>query len=111
MFASFLAIIAVIGFIVRNLLKYQNTKNESNTGELSGPKEYRYIYTFIAGVLTANGFFHFVHGILGFGEFPAPFAKLLGRGIPSDISNIVWGLFNFAIVVLLIKRYKNGISC
>lgn len=109
MFVAFLVTAAIIGFIVRNLLKYQNKKNGKNTGELLEPKKYKYLYVFVAGVVTANGLFHFLHGILGYGEFPAPFEKLLGHGIPTDISNIVWGLFNFAVVFLLTIRYKKAV--
>jgi hypothetical protein len=110
MFVAFLVTVVVIGFLVRNLQKYKNKKNGKNAGTLSESKKYRYIYVFAAGVVTANGLSHFLHGILGYGEFPAPFAKLLGHGTLTDISNIVWGLFNFAVVFLLIIRYKKSVT-
>jgi hypothetical protein len=58
--------------------------------------------SFLAGMLSANGIPHFVHGISG-RRFPTPFAKPPGRGLSSPLLNVVWGLANFITGILLVK--------
>lgn len=110
MFATFLAFAAVIAFLVANVQKYGNEKDRKITNAVPMPKIHGYTSAFSAGVLLSNGLFHFLHGILGYGEFPAPFAKVLGHGIPADISNIVWGIFNFTAAFVLIMRCRKSFA-
>ncbi len=109
MFASFLATVAVIAFLFAMIRRYQDGSG-TITDAVRMPKLYSYLSAAFAGVVIANGLFHFVHGILGYGEFPAPFAKVFGRGFASDISNICWGLFNFIVAIVLIMRCRNSAS-
>lgn len=108
MFATFLASAAVIGFLSLNIRKYRSRKGEKIMEAVPVCKIDSYKSAFAAGVVTSNGLFHFLHGILGYDEFPAPFAKVFGRGIPTDISNIVWGFFNLAVAYVLIIRCKKS---
>lgn len=55
-----------------------------------------YVYSFLAGVLGANGIPHFVVGILG-KKHHTPFGR------PSSaIVNVVWGWVNFVVAGLLL---------
>jgi len=108
MLATFMATTAVIAFLVANVRRYSNKKDGKITDTVPMPKLHGYISFFAAGVVTSNGFFHFIHGVLGYSEFPAPFAKLLGYGISTDISNIVWGFFNLTVAFILIIRSKKS---
>jgi len=58
--------------------------------------------SFLAGMFTANGIPHFVHGVSG-RRFPSPFAKPPGKGLSPPILNVVWGLANFIAGILLVK--------
>ena len=49
---------------------------------------------FLAGVFLANGIPHFVHGLSG-RAFPTPFARPPGIGLPSPVTNVLWGFANF----------------
>lgn len=88
MIASFLATAAVIAFLLAMIRRYQGSSG-TITDAVRMPKLYGYLSAAFAGVMIANGLFHFLHGILGYREFPAPFAKVFGRGLASDISNMV----------------------
>ena len=66
-------------------------------------------FVFVAGATSANGLFHFAHGILGYSEFPAPFAKIFGSGSFSNISNAIWGLFNFAVAIFITLSYRKSV--
>ena len=48
-----------------------------------------YVYTFLAGMLSANGVPHFVKGVSG-ERHPSPF----GRS-SSSVVNVFWGWLNF----------------
>ena len=61
---------------------------------------------FFAGLFVANGIPHFVHGISG-KKFPSPFAKPPGKGLSSSIVNVIWGLTNFLIAILLFKTEES----
>ena len=63
---------------------------------------------FIAGLFSANGIPHFIHGISG-KKFPSPFAKPPGKGLSSSVVNVIWGLVNFLIAIILLKIEK-GLS-
>jgi len=55
-----------------------------------------YVYSFIAGLLGANGVPHFVKGIVG-EKYQTPF------GNPSTaVVNVVWGWANFVVGVLFL---------
>jgi hypothetical protein len=55
-----------------------------------------YVYSFLAGLVAANGVPYFVKGITG-EKFQNPF----GRS-SSAVSNVVWGWFSFAIAGFLV---------
>ncbi|HEV2463370.1 MAG TPA: hypothetical protein VGT04_06170 [Acidobacteriaceae bacterium] len=61
---------------------------------------YAYIACFFAGAFLANSVPHFVKGICG-ESFPTPFAKPPGRGLSSPVVNVLWGILNIVIGVLL----------
>lgn len=55
-----------------------------------------YVYSFLAGLIGANGVPHFIKGIMG-KTHQTPFGK------PSSaVVNVVWGWFNFIVALLLI---------
>ena len=55
-----------------------------------------YVYSFLAGVLGANGVPHFVKGVLG-EKHMTPFGR------PSSaLVNVVWGWVNFVVAALLL---------
>jgi hypothetical protein len=60
---------------------------------------------FISGVLFTNALAHFTHGISG-EDFAAPFGYLLGPGLPSNLSNVVWGFFNIVMGYVQFGRGK-----
>lgn len=66
-------------------------------------------FIFVAGATAANGLFHFVHGILGYSEFPAPFASIFDSRLFSNISNVIWGLFNFAVTTFVALSYRKSV--
>jgi len=108
---TYLACGAVIAFLAANIFKYLSNKtHEKSIPETVHENWYNYISSLGAGVLFTNGFMHFIHGILGLDDFSAPLSKLLGHGLPTDISNIIWGSFNFIIAFNLIKRCKKSLS-
>ena len=51
---------------------------------------------FVSGVLFTNALVHFTHGISG-EDFAAPFGYLLGPGLPSNLSNVIWGFINIVV--------------
>ena len=55
-----------------------------------------YVYSFLAGVIGANGVPHFVKGISG-EKFQTPFGKS-----SSALVNVVWGWLNFVVAGLLL---------
>jgi len=56
---------------------------------------YYFVAYFVAGCLVANGVPHFVNGISG-RRFITPFASPPFVGESSPLSNVTWGLINFA---------------
>jgi hypothetical protein len=55
-----------------------------------------YIYSFLAGIIGANGVPHFIKGITG-QKHQTPFGR------PSSaIVNVVWGWVNFVVAALLL---------
>ncbi len=55
-----------------------------------------YVYSFLAGVIGANGVPHFVKGITG-EKFQTPFNKS-----SSAVLNVTWGWLNFVVAALLL---------
>ena len=72
---------------------------------------YHYVACFFAGAFLANAIPHFVQGVSG-NKFPTPFAKPPGQGLSSPLTNVLWGLFNFAVGYLLLVagRVSGGLS-
>jgi len=60
-----------------------------------------YIAFFAAGAFLANGIPHFVNGISG-NTFQSPFAKPPGTGESSPLINVIWGMANLVIGMLLV---------
>ena len=55
-----------------------------------------YVYSFLAGLVGANGLPHFIKGITGH-KYQTPFGR------PSSaVVNVVWGWVNFVVAMLLI---------
>jgi hypothetical protein len=61
-----------------------------------------YIACLLGGAFSANGIPHFVQGISG-NSFPTPFSKPRGIGLSPAFTNVIWGLFNFAIAWWLLN--------
>jgi hypothetical protein len=68
-------------------------------------KWYHYIACFFAGAFLANFVPHFVNGISG-DPFPSPFANPPGKGLSSPLINVLWGLGNLVVGVLLYRAGK-----
>jgi hypothetical protein len=60
-----------------------------------------YLTYFAAGAFLANGIPHFVNGISG-RRFQSPFAKPPGVGESSPIINVIWGLANLILGLILV---------
>ena len=56
---------------------------------------------FFAGLFFANGIPHFVHCISG-KDFHNPFLHRFFPTMPSPLFNVLWGLLNFRLVILLL---------
>lgn len=65
-----------------------------------------YFFSFLAGLLFANGIPHFIHGISG-EAFAYPKFQTYFHQIPSPLFNAIWGVLNFTIAALLILMCKN----
>jgi hypothetical protein len=59
-----------------------------------------YLLSFLSGLLLANGIPHFVNGISG-RDFHRPSLGRLVQRVPAPLLNVVWGLLNFAVALLL----------
>ena len=58
------------------------------------------LFLFFSGLFLANGIPHFSHGIAG-KEFHNPALHRFFASVPSALFNVVWGLLNFALSLLL----------
>jgi hypothetical protein len=67
---------------------------------------YSYLAHFGAGVFLANGVPHFVNGISG-KNFQSPFASPPGVGESSPLVNVIWGMVNFFVGVVLLCGVSN----
>ncbi len=55
-----------------------------------------YVYSFLAGVIGANGLPNFIKGVLG-KKHQTPFGR------PSSaIVNVIWGWLNFVVAIILL---------
>ena len=106
MIFSYVALAAVVLFLVRFAIKQFNSRHAGDASQASFTTWQSYIYSFLAGVLFANSIPHFIHGISG-DYFPAPFFHNLGKGAATDIVNVLWGLFNFAIGYNLVREFQS----
>jgi hypothetical protein len=59
-----------------------------------------YVLSFLSGLLLANGIPHFVNGISG-RDFHRPSLGRLVRKVPAPLLNVMWGIVNFAVALLL----------
>jgi hypothetical protein len=59
-----------------------------------------YLLSFLCGLFTANGIPHFVNGVSG-KDFHKPSVGKLARSVPSPLLNVIWGITNFALALLL----------
>lgn len=64
------------------------------------------IISFFAGLFLANGIPHFINGISG-KDFHNPSLHRFFPNIPSPLFNVIWGLFNFSLAVLLFSLVGN----
>lgn len=66
---------------------------------------YDYVTCFFAGAFLSNFIPHFIKGVTG-DKFPTPFAKPPGKGQSPPFLNVLWGLTNLAIGLILVWRGK-----
>lgn len=66
---------------------------------------YNYIACFFAGAFLSNFIPHFIKGVTG-EKFPTPFARPPGRGLSSPFLNVLWGLMNLIIGLILVWHGK-----
>lgn len=66
---------------------------------------YNYLAALFAGAFLTNAVPHFVNGISG-NRFPTPFAKPMGRGLSSPLTNTLWAIFNLVIGYFLFLAGK-----
>ena len=59
------------------------------------------IFMILAGMFSANGIPHLVHGISG-RDFHEPFFYRFTPKVPSYLFNAVWGLANFGLALFLV---------
>ena len=57
---------------------------------------------FLSGLFCANGIPHFIHGISG-EDFHNPALHKFVPGVPSPLFNVIWGLLNFGLSLLLLS--------
>lgn len=70
------------------------------------------IWSFLSGLLFANGIPHFVHGISG-ESFHSPAVHRFVPQVPSHLFNVIWGLLNFALALFLfglVPDFKFGLN-
>jgi hypothetical protein len=108
MAAPILAAIVVLASVAKGVRKkYAQRRNSQDTAKTAAPtKTQGHLSAVLSGVVTANGLLHLLHGVFDNRDLPAPFAAVLGGGLVCDISSISWGLFNLAIALILIQRYR-----
>ncbi|MBI1257413.1 MAG: hypothetical protein GC204_08075 [Chloroflexi bacterium] len=59
------------------------------------------VVLFLAGLFFANGIPHFVNGISG-RNFHNPSLHRFMPNVPSPLFNVIWGLLNFGLALLLL---------
>jgi hypothetical protein len=106
---TFFASLAVLAYIVITAWNHRGqgqSKTASPMKSVSQTKAESVISALLAGVIGGNGLFHFLHGILNYQDFPAPFAAMLDGGFITDVLNVLWGLFCLTMSYSLIRRYR-----
>jgi hypothetical protein len=63
---------------------------------------YFFLAWFFAGAFLTNSIPHLAQGLSG-NRFQTPFASPPGVGESSALLNMIWGLFNFAVGVVLVR--------
>jgi hypothetical protein len=63
-----------------------------------------YVAIFFAGLFLCNAVPHLVAGLQG-APFQSPFAKPRGVGLSSPLVNVLWGMFNLVVGVLLLSSH------
>ncbi len=64
-----------------------------------------YLGHFVGGYALVNGIPHFVQGVSG-NRFQSPFGKPPGVGESGPVSNVAWGVINFAIAGYLLLALR-----
>ena len=59
------------------------------------------VVLFLAGLFFANGIPHFINGISG-RDFHNPTLHRFVPKVPSPLFNVMWGLLNFGLVIILL---------
>jgi hypothetical protein len=63
-----------------------------------------FVALFFAGACLCNAIPHLAAGLQGI-QFPTPFARPRGVGNSSPFLNFLWGLFNFAVGLVLLSNH------
>ena len=63
---------------------------------------YHFIAYFFAGAFFCNALPHYFRGVTG-QKFPTPFAVPAGTGESSAMTNVIWGLANLFVALLLLQ--------
>ncbi len=63
----------------------------------------QYVFCFFGGVFLTNAMPHWICGVMG-RPFQSPFASPPGQGLSSSTVNVLWGFFNLAVGVCLLRQ-------
>ncbi|HTH97265.1 MAG TPA: hypothetical protein VL574_07580 [Stellaceae bacterium] len=66
-----------------------------------------FVLLLLAGALLCNAIPHLAKGLSG-EPFPTPFATPRGIGNSSPLVNVLWGCFNLAIAVLILRTHPGA---
>jgi hypothetical protein len=98
----------IIGiFVIANMVRQK--RNGKSFAPATQNKMLCCVFILIAGETTANGLFHFVHGLLRYSDFPAPFTVITGGELFTNISNIIWGFLNFTVAIFVVLSYRKTV--
>jgi hypothetical protein len=67
------------------------------------------IAIFFAGAFLCNSIPHLSSGLQGL-PFPSPFSKPMGIGDSSPTVNVLWGLLNFLVGIVLLSRHPVAVG-
>jgi hypothetical protein len=68
-----------------------------------------YVAQFFAGAFLCNCVPHVVCGLQG-SPFPTPFARPHGVGMSSPLVNVIWGLSNLIVGLVLLSNWPIRVS-